>query len=240
VSEEGSQDTPRGRGAVYIDGFNLYHPIKESKLEYLKWSNLWLLGKLLCDAENLDLVKVVFCTALPKHLPDSHDRHVKFNNAQIANGVVVIKGHYVPENGGQSHSEKQSDINVSLSLILDGIDDVYDVAFLVSADSDQVATGRFFKARLSPAGKRMFAVIPFTKTYPPDYVGLGIERRDITIDMIEACLMPDRIQGKVGYIHRPHQYKPPEGWVHPKDRPTGRPPPAPKREAWSKAFRATR
>jgi uncharacterized LabA/DUF88 family protein len=240
LSGEESQQQKRGRGAVYIDGFNLYHPIKESNLSHLKWSNQWQLGELLCKAENLDLVKVVFCTALPKHLPDSHDRHVKFNNAQIANGVTVIKGHYVPENGGQRHSEKQSDINVALSLILDGVDNIYDVAFLVSADSDQVATGKFFKERLAPAGKRMFAVIPFTKTYPPDFAGLGVERRKISIDMIEACLMPEQVQGQKGMINRPPEYAPPEGWVHPADRPKGKAPPPPKRNEWSKGFKAPR
>jgi len=240
VSDEGSQE-PRQRGAVYIDGFNLYHPIKESKQEHLKWSNLWLLGKLLCDRENLDLVKVVFCTALPKHLPESHERHVKFNAAQSANGVFIIKGHHVTDSETGKHSEKQSDINVALSLMMDGVDDVYDVAFLVSADSDQIATGRFFKERLAPKGKRMFAVIPFSKIYPSSFVGLGIERRDITIEMIEECLMPEMVQGKTGNpIFRPEQYKPPEGWVHPSDRPKGKPPKAPPKAAWSKGFRASR
>lgn len=238
MEDEGSQEARRGRGAVYIDGFNLYHPIKESKLNHLKWSNQWRLGELLCESENLDLVKAVFCTALPKHIPDSQDRHVKFNAAQTANGVKVIKGHYVPENGGARYSEKQSDINVALSLILDGIDDVYDVAFLVSADSDQVATGRFFKERLYPQGKRMFAVIPFTKTFPPDFVGLGIQRRDITIDMIERCLMPAAVQGFKGFINRPEEYAPPNGWVHPDQRPSGKPPKTPKRSDWSRPFRA--
>lgn len=238
MDDEGSQEPSRGRGAVYIDGFNLYYPIKESKLEHLKWSNLWRLGKLLCDAENLDLVKVVFCTALPKHLPESHERHVKFNAAQSANGVTVIKGHYVPDTERQCYSEKQSDINVALSLMMDGCDDIYDSAFLVSADSDQVATGKFFQERLAPNGKRLFAVIPFSKTFPAHYVGLGVERRNVTIDMIEACLMPEQVQGKVGIIWRPEQYKPPEGWVHPDDRPKGKPPRPPKREAWSRPFRA--
>lgn len=240
MADEASQQQKKGRGAVYIDGFNLYHPIKESKLNHLKWSNQWQMGQLLCESENLDLVKVVFCTALPKHLPDSNDRHIKFNAAQIANGVKVIKGHYVPENGRERYSEKQSDINVALSLMLDGLEDVYDVAFLVSADSDQVATGRFFNDRLLPLGKRLFAVIPFTKTYPPDYAGLGIERRDITIDMIEACIMPASVQGKVGFIHRPVEYAPPDGWVHPADRPQGKPPKAPKRNEWSKGVKGSR
>jgi hypothetical protein len=233
------QERCRGRGAVYVDGFNLYHPIKESKKEHLKWASLWKLSQLLCEAENLDLVKVVFCTAVPKHLPDSRDRHNKFNSAQIANGVIVLKGHHVPEPDRGGYSEKQSDINVALSLILDGVDDVYDVAFLLSADSDQVATATFFKSRLSPLGKRLLAVIPFTKTFPAHYVGLGIEERAVTIDMLEQCLMPAQVQGKTGNpINRPEPYDPPAGWVHPDDRPKEKPPKPPKRAAWGRGFRA--
>lgn len=233
------QEPAKGRGAVYVDGFNLYYPIHESNQQHLKWASLWDLGELLCEAENLDLVKVVFCTAVPRHLPDSRDRHNKFNAAQIACGVTVLKGHHVPDSETGGHSEKQSDINVALSLILDGLDDVYDVAFLISADSDQVATAKFFNDRLAPKGKRMLAVIPFTKTCPTDYGGLGIAERSVTIDMLEKCIMPAQVQGKSGHpIHRPEPYAPPEGWVHPKDRPKGKPPKAPKREAWSKPFRA--
>jgi hypothetical protein len=122
------QDQKKPRAAVYIDGFNLYHPIKDSGLNHLKWACLWKLGEMLCAPDGYELAKVVFCTAVPKHLPDSMARHQTFNAAQIARGVLVIKGHHVPEAGG--YSEKQSDINVALSVILDGIDDVYDAAYL--------------------------------------------------------------------------------------------------------------
>lgn len=240
MSDGGSQEPIQVRGAVYVDGFNLYHPIKESNLNHLKWASLWELGKLLCESEGATLVKVVFCTAVPKHLPDSRDRHNKFNAAQIAEGVKVIKGHHVPEPDRGGYSEKQSDINVALSLITDGIDDIYDVAFLISADSDQVATAKFFNERLKPKGKVMFAVIPFTKTFPPDYVGLGIEERAVTIEMLESCVMPEGVKGKTGTIFRPEPYAPPEGWVHPRDRPTGKPPKPPKKGAWSKPFKAVR
>jgi hypothetical protein len=224
------------RGALYVDGFNLYHPIKESGQNHLKWACLWRLGELLCAAEALDLVKVVFCTAVPKHLPDSFSRHVTFNNAQIARGVQVLKGHHVPEGGG--FSEKQSDINVALSVMMDGMDDVYDAAFLLSADSDQVATAKFFKERFASAGKELFAAIPFGKTYPTDYAGLGVKRRDVSVQMLERCVMPEQVQGKKGLINRPAEYAPPAGWVHPNNRPTGKPPKAPKAGAWSKGFKA--
>jgi hypothetical protein len=230
ISQEGAER----RGAVYVDGFNLYHPIKETGLNHLKWACLWEIGELLCRAEGLKLVKVVFCTAVPKHLPGTFERHITFNNAQIARGVIVLKGHHVPE--GDGYSEKQSDINVALSLMMDGVDDVYDSAFLVSADSDQVATAKFFKERLAPQGKELFAAIPFGKTYPTDYASLGVKRRTVSVEMLEQCVMDAQISGKKGLINRPPEYAPPAEWVHPKERPTTKPPKPPKK--WSKAYKA--
>jgi len=232
LENEKCQESDRPRAALYVDGFNLYHPIKESGLNHLKWSCLWKLGQMLCTPDGFDLVKVVFCTAVPKHLAGSFERHITFNNAQIARGVVVLKGHHVPE--GNSYSEKQSDINVALSVILDGMVDVYEAAYLLSADSDQVATAKFFKEHLTPRGKRLFAAIPFGKTYPTDYNGLGVTRRDVSVAMLEHCIMPPQVQGKTGMISRPPEYAPPAGWVHPDQRPKGKPPKTPPKGAWSK------
>lgn len=236
MSENQRQENSEKLGAVYIDGFNLYHPIHDSGQNYLKWSNLWKLGEILCQSEGVKLEKVVFCTAVPKHYPDSFARHQKFNAAQISYGVEVLKGHHVPDDGG--YSEKQSDINVALSLIIDGLAGVYHTAFLISADSDQVATARFFKQLLTPKGKTMVAAIPFGQTFPSDFTGLGVKRFDITIAQIDECLMPEEVQGKVGIIRRPVEYAPPPGYVYFDDRPTGKPPKAPKKSAWGVATKA--
>jgi hypothetical protein len=190
---------------------------------------------MLCKPENLRLVKVVFCTAVPNHLPGSFERHLTFNNAQAARGVEILRGHHVPANG--TYSEKQSDINVALSVICDGEDDVYDDAFLLSADSDQVATAKFFNCRLAPNGKRLFAAIPLSQTYPTDYKGLGIPRRNISISMIERCVMKEHIAGSKGIILRPPEYDPPTGWVHPDDRPKGKPPKIPAGTKWTKGVK---
>lgn len=229
------QDDTKPRAAVYIDGFNLYHPIKDSGLNHLKWACLWKLGEMLCAPDGYRLVKVVFCTAVPRHLPDSMARHQTFNAAQIARGVLVLKGHHVPE--GSGYSEKQSDINVALSVIMDGIDDVYDAAYLLSADSDQVATAKFFRQRFQGT-KRLYAAIPFGKTFPNDYSSLGVLRRDVSIQMLEHCVMPSQVQGKSGLINRPADYAPPATWMHPDQRPKAKPPKPPKKNAWSKAVKA--
>lgn len=163
MSDQIRQDDNPRRGALYIDGFNLYHPIHETGMNHLKWACLWKLGEMLCKPEGLKLVKVVFYTAVPDHLPGSFDRHLTFNNALSSRGVEILRGHHVPADGG--YSEKQSDINVALSVICDGEDDKYDAAFLLSADSDQVATANFFNDRLAPQGKVLFATNPPGQNY---------------------------------------------------------------------------
>ena len=227
------------RAALYVDGFNLYHPIDLSGDHHLKWIGLWRLGELLCADENMKLVKVVFCTAVPRHLPEQRDRHNTYNAAQRAQGVQIMRGHHVPEPDKGTYSEKQSDINVALSVILDGLDDVYDVAFLLSADSDQVATARAFKERLAPLGKRLIGAIPLERSFPTDYPGLGVGVVIVTKEHLEACVMPADVQGKTGIIRRPDKYAPPSWWVHPDQRPKGKPPKPPKKGAWSKPVKSS-
>src|SRR3546814_6946805 len=118
---------------------------------FLKWCDLWRLSEMMCAPKDLDLQKVVFCTAVPRreHSPGQRDRHNRFNSALISKGVEVLKGHHVYDPDAGKHSEKQSDINVALSVIIDGIDDVYDWAFLVRADSNQAATADRKSTRLN-------------------------------------------------------------------------------------------
>lgn len=210
---------PQNRAAVYIDGFNLYHPVHEFGEPFMKWCNLWRLSEAMCAPKGLFLQKVVFCTALPDHDMDKHARHVSFNSAQIACGVTVMKGHYVYAPDLGKYTEKQSDINVALTLILDGVDDIYDWAFLVSADSDQAATARVFKERFPT--KKLVAVAPPNRD-PPHKSRPYVESAfTLKKEQIEAAIMPAMVPSlKGGFVRRPDVYAPPDWWVHPDDRPT--------------------
>jgi hypothetical protein len=253
VNKSGSQDQiaasaadPRRRAALYVDGFNLYHPIREIGENHLKWACLWRLGELICEKGGQSLQRVVFCTAVPKIERDAakHDRHVRFNSAQKARGVSIVLGHYVPEDilkdgtptGEKKWVEKQTDINVSLAVLFDGLDDLYDDAFLLSADTDQVATARVFSERLSPHGKRLVGVAPPGRNVPTGYSQFGIKGLTLSKFQIERCVMPEEILGPDKMIRRPVEYVPPADWVHPDDRPKGRPGKPPKN--WGKAIRA--
>ncbi|MGC5798880.1 NYN domain-containing protein [Sphingomonas sp. NFX23] len=229
-------DAPRApaplRAAIYIDGFNLYYPIHESGMHQLKWTNLWKLGELICEPHNATLVKAVFCTALPKHYPDKHGRHVTFNAAQRANGVTVILGHHLYD--GERWNEKQTDINVALSLIVDGLEDVYDVAILVSADSDQAATAKMFAEKLK--GKKLLAVSPPERPVSDKVKPYVWKSFTLGLPLLERCVMNAPVMGKTGLINRPKEYDPPADWVHPDDRAKGKPGKPPK--VWSKAYKA--
>jgi predicted ester cyclase len=157
--------------------------------------------------------------------------------------VTVILGHYVPEpveedgkpTGRTKWTEKQTDINVALSVMFDGIDDCYDVAFLLSADTDQVATARMFQERLAPKGKRLIGVAPPGRNVPQGYSHHGVKGFSVTKHQIERCVMPEEVQGPEKLIVRPGEYAPPADWIHPDQRPKVKPAKAPK--VWSKGYR---
>jgi len=231
-SAEPREPPRRPLAALYVDGFNLYYPLHEAAMPHLKWASLWRLGEIICEPHDAQLVKAVLCTAVPSHYADKRDRHNTYNAAQRAQGVKVVLGHHMHD--GEKWNEKQTDINVALSLILDGADDVYDIAILVSADSDQGATARVFKERFP--SKRLLAVAPPARSVPDKVKPYAWKSFSLSIPTIERCVMAETIQGKTGLILRPESYAPPEGWLHPDDRPTGKPGKAPKK--WGAAVRA--
>jgi len=172
----------------------------------------------MCKPKGLDLQKVVFCTAVPQFNEGKRDRHNTFNTALTAHGVTILKGHHVFDETAQKHSEKQSDINVALSLILDGIDDIYDWAFLVSADSDQAATARVFSERLP--NKKLVGVAPPNRRVPDKASPYFAASFVLSRDQIEEAIMPAFVPTKSGaLLRRPNDYAPPAGWMHPDDRP---------------------
>jgi NYN domain len=220
---ENQESDGRKLAAVYVDGFNLYHPLHEMNEPFLKWCDVWALSEAMVRPHDLKLVKVTFCTAVPDHLPASRDRHNTYNNALAAKGVTVVKGHHVYDQSAGKYSEKQSDINVALSLMLDGIDDVYDWAFLVSADSDQAATAKCFSERLP--GKKLVSVAPPNRSVPSKCIPFSHKHFSISKHMVEAAVMEGFVQTpRNTLIRRPTEYDPPLGWVHPRDRPAKKKP----------------
>jgi hypothetical protein len=157
------------RVAFYYDAFNLYYGIVALKQPHLKWINLWDLSQSLISKIDQKLVKVVFCTAYNRNDEGKLRRHQTYVKVLEHLGVTCIPGHYihVPRTCDNcSHawvvaSEKQTDVNLALHLFHDASQDIYDHAYLVTADSDQAASAKMLKTAYST--KRLTSVVPPTK-----------------------------------------------------------------------------
>lgn len=140
-------ETEKKRTIVYIDGFNLYYGIRQKFGRRLLWLDLNTLCRKLLKPEQ-ELVAVKYFTARVAGTPyDSTKpkRQMTFLEAlQTLPNLSIIYGHYLAKtvkcrNCGatwQQPEEKMTDVNIATELLRDGFEDNFDVALLVSGDSD--------------------------------------------------------------------------------------------------------
>jgi len=134
---------PKQRVIAYIDGFNFYHTIKDLQPNKV---DLMALFNSLCTGDE-ELVAVKYFSAYAYWNASAVSRHKKYVKSLQKTGVEVILGQFKKKGRGGRHEEKETDINIALNLVLDGIDDKYDRAKLLTVDSDLVAAVRTIKAR---------------------------------------------------------------------------------------------
>jgi uncharacterized LabA/DUF88 family protein len=143
----------KSRISFYIDGFNIYHRLKDyqqkTKMCY-KWLNYKsLFSSLLKDNEIL--ADVYFFTALSKDFgEESIIRHNKYITALELQGIKIIQGYfnkkqrkcqvekceYTGNKYFSDREEKQTDVNIALQILKDAMLDKYDKCFLMSGDND--------------------------------------------------------------------------------------------------------
>jgi len=212
------------RTAFYIDGFNLYHAINDLGANHLKWNSLWGLAQGLIQSRSQQLEKVVFCTAYYPGDTGKRARHERYIKAQRHHGVTIVMGHYVREDMScrdcghlwKKPTEKETDINVAISLIDDAHRDVFDHAYLVTNDSDQAATTKFFAQRFTT--KKLTIVCPPGRIHSKHLLDASSHSLTLTTEHLEKSVMDHMIHAADGLIVRPHEYAPPPDWVHPKAR----------------------
>ena len=201
-----------------MDGFNLYYPIKEHAAEtghdHLKWLNLVSLGARIASARAEDLAGVTYCTAYRDGDPDGRNRHRLYNSALRHVGVEILLGHYMKEparacsacgHSEEKQSEKQTDINVALALFRGAMNDEFDTAYLLSADSDQAATASHFKQQFPD--KNLVSVAPPNRKHSRKVLEHADAKFTATIELVSASRFPSVIlrQGQ-NPIRCPREY----------------------------------
>ncbi len=157
------------RVAVYIDGLNLYYGMKTMGWRRYYWLDLQRLSENMTRPyQRLQFVR--YFTA--KFLPDDNDpgqteRQDAYLQAlsslpkvDIQYGFHISKTIACPHCGAgiRRYEEKMTDVNIAVALLEDAHDDLFDVAILISADSD--LTAPIEVARQKYANKQVVAAFP--------------------------------------------------------------------------------
>jgi hypothetical protein len=205
----------RRRAAMYVDGFNLYHALDELDRDYLKWLDLKQLAKVIAPRSEV-VRRVVWCTAFRPGGRAKLARHQAYYDALKARGVTCMTGHFVTYADGCNacghtwpvSTEKQSDVNLALSVLDDAHEDRFDVCYLVTTDGDHAATARFLKERFPQ--KKLVIVAPPGRRQNKALLEWADAQVTLEFDQLMCALLPAAINGPDGAILRPSSYEPPE------------------------------
>ena len=132
---------------AYIDGFNLYHGMRDARLHNARWLDLHALCTALLKPHRI-LEMVRYFTARVRDDSEAAKQQAVFIDALLARGGVEVEfGHFLSTSVEcqrcgfvkKKHEEKRTDVNMAVRLLEDAFDDRFDLAIVVSADSDLVA-----------------------------------------------------------------------------------------------------
>ncbi|MEX0723296.1 MAG: NYN domain-containing protein [Gracilimonas sp.] len=199
------------RVVAFIDGFNIYHSIDDLEInDHLKWLDIWKM----CDSitnNREELKNVYYFTAETYWNREKKGRHTVYMKALEHTGVSIIKGRFTKMtkrdiNSGrdvQIYEEKETDINIALQMISGAVEDEYDQAILVTADSDQVPTVKLLRDSF---GKEVKLLKPIgRKADELKKHSTFFER--INLELLENSQLPDTIKIGNSTITRPDKYK---------------------------------
>ena len=153
------------RVIAYIDGFNLYFGMKEAGYENCKWLDIdCLVNNLL--KPNQELQQIKYFTSRVSNNPEKQKRQTTYIEALETKNIKVFYGHYQRDrfeckrcgNIWPSYNEKMTDVNIATQMIIDAYKHSYDMAMLISGDSDLVPPVKAIHENFN--NKRVFVAFP--------------------------------------------------------------------------------
>lgn len=207
------------RAFCYIDGFNLYFGILKKRVREGRWLNVYaLMERALRGFGDLSILAVHYYTA---HLKERSGDRSSVDRQQVYlralgtdSRVTIIKGNYqrskkkrmLSDNSGMveiwHEEEKKSDVNIAAHLVRDAATDRFDVAVLVSNDSDLVEPVRIAVAEF---GKQVFILSP-QKTTQKELQKVSSGHRILKAAHIRQSQFPEKLSDNKGQIVKPPEW----------------------------------
>ncbi len=162
---DANKNTKKERVIVYVDGFNLYFGMKEAGYEHCKWLDIEKLVNNLLKP-NQEQQQIKYFTSRVGNNPEKQKRQTTYIEALETKNIKVFYGHYQSNrveckrcgNIWPSYSEKMTDVNIATQMIIDAYKDNYDMAMLISGDSDLVPPMKAIHENFN--NKRVFVAFP--------------------------------------------------------------------------------
>ena len=155
------------RAIVYIDGFNLYHGLMQARLGSSRWLDLGAMSRsLLGETRRIKLVRY-FTTRVRDRPGDAERQSVYIDALRAQGGIEIDFGFFLRkkdvecsqcQNSWPDYEEKKTDVNIAVRLLNDAFDERFDVALIVSGDSDLVPAVESVKTRYPD--KRLIVAFP--------------------------------------------------------------------------------
>ncbi len=205
--------------SAFIDGFNLYHAIVDTEKHYLKWVDLFKLCGIFARPPKYDLTDAYFFSAFATWLPAPYSRHREYVKALEATGTTTVMGNFKRKDRyckqckkfSTGHEEKETDVNLALYLLQGAYENLYDVALVVSNDSDLVPAIKMVKTTFPEKEIKLLA--PVGKYNSGNLVqAVGGQKfcRRLKEVHLEQSLLPREVRDKGTIVAvRPTRYAPP-------------------------------
>lgn len=185
------------RVVAFIDGFNLYHSLKDLREPHLKWLDLWALCKRFISTQSERLEAVYYFSAYATWLPDEYKRHRVYIAALQAAGVRPVMGKFKEKDRycshckskWKGHEEKETDVNLALALLNGAYRNEYDKALVVTRDSD-IAPAIRMARNLFPE-KELIVIAPPGRGHSTELVQAATDTRKITKSQVAECSFPE-------------------------------------------------
>jgi uncharacterized LabA/DUF88 family protein len=200
------------RVIAYIDGYNLYYGLREKRWKRFYWLNLQkLAGQFLKPGQTL--VETKYFTTIVKYPDDKRLRQQEFLEAlQTLPNFFFFYGHFLADpvtcrqcgHTYTTHHEKMTDVNISVELMKDAFQDRFDLALLISADSDLVSPIRTVR--------QLFARKKVISIFPPGRSSLALKK--VATDVLHIghaelskSLFPDQVVKGSEILKRPAKWR---------------------------------
>lgn len=204
---------------VYVDGFNLYY--RALKGARCNWLDLNVLASHLL--RGYDLVKIRYFTALVAPSPHDRDQHVRqqtylralrtLPNVEIHYGTFMTGEKQMPDAAEWRKGnlvtvrvirteEKGSDVNIATHMLCDGFRNSYDVAALISNDTDLVEPLRVIREELDKG----VALLSPTTHPSPALAKYATTMRQIRPGVLKASQFPDDLEDANGPFSKPSSW----------------------------------